>query len=215
MEGVSTTQRTDRDARVMLGLLRALDADGTRSQRDLAADLGVALGLVNAYLKRCTKKGLVKVRAVPPRRYAYYLTPDGFAEKARLTARYLAYSFAFLRRARTECAEMFDRAIAERRHRFLLMGAGELAEIAVLAALGRDVAILAVVDSALAGQRVAGVRVVTDIAAAGVEADAILVTDIARPQYAWDAAVAAFGRERVFVPPLLGASDRAAVSPAG
>ena len=72
------------DDRIVLNLLNSVD-DGAQSQRRIAEDLGIALGLVNAYLKRCVKKGLVKVSQAPARRYAYYLTPQGFAEKSRLT----------------------------------------------------------------------------------------------------------------------------------
>src|SRR5262252_9985769 len=83
--------------RIVLGLLNSVEADGARSQRRIAAELGIALGLVNAYLKRCVKKGLVKVHDAPARRYAYYLTPQGFAEKSRLTVQYLSDSFSFFR----------------------------------------------------------------------------------------------------------------------
>ena len=83
-----------------------------QSQRLLASELGIALGLVNAYLKRCIKKGLVKVRSAPARRYAYYLTPQGFAEKSRLTVEYLSYSFGFFRQAKTDCSELFKSASA-------------------------------------------------------------------------------------------------------
>jgi DNA-binding MarR family transcriptional regulator len=200
----ASPQRSEGDGRIMLGLLKALDMDAARSQRDLAAELGIALGLVNAYLKRCIKKGLVKVAAVPRRRYAYYLTPEGFAEKAQLTARYLAYSFSFLRRARAECAELFDRAAEQGLRRFALSGAGEFAEIAILSALGRDVTIVAVIDPAAAAERVSGVPVTSDIAALRDKADAVLVTEITAPEEAVAAAVAAFGSARVFVPPLLG-----------
>ena len=46
------------------------------------------------------------MRQVPLNRYAYYLTPQGFAEKSRLTAEYLAASFDFFRRARGDCAAL-------------------------------------------------------------------------------------------------------------
>jgi DNA-binding MarR family transcriptional regulator len=64
-----------REGAILLGLLEAVAVDGGRTQRRLAAELGIAVGLVNAYLKRCVKKGLVKVSEAPARRYAYYLTP--------------------------------------------------------------------------------------------------------------------------------------------
>ncbi len=73
--------------RIVLGLLEYVGRGGEQSQRRLASELGVALGLANAYLKRCVKKGLVKVRQAPARRYAYYLTPRGFAEKSRARLR--------------------------------------------------------------------------------------------------------------------------------
>src|ERR1700757_3071756 len=98
--------------RIVLGLLNSVESDGARSQRRIAAELGIALGLVNAYLKRCVKKGLVKVHDAPARRYAYYLTPQGFAEKSRLTVQYLSDSFSFFRLAKADCAHVFEAAKA-------------------------------------------------------------------------------------------------------
>src|ERR1700732_5490112 len=95
------------DERIVLGLLTSVEHDGDGTQRHIAAELGIALGLVNAYLKRCVRKGLVKVHDAPARRYAYYLTPQGFAEKSRLTVEYLSSSFLFFRQAKTDCAQVF------------------------------------------------------------------------------------------------------------
>src|SRR4051812_34363576 len=99
------------DERIVLNLLNSVD-DGARSQRRIAEELGIALGLVNAYLKRCVKKGLVKVSEAPARRYAYYLTPQGFAEKSRLTVDYLSSSFSFFRRARADCSRVLAEVVA-------------------------------------------------------------------------------------------------------
>src|SRR6202790_2635967 len=96
--------------RVVLDLLTSVEHDGGRSQRRIAAELGIALGLVNAYLKRCVKKGLVKVHDAPARRYAYYLTPHGFAEKSRLTVQYLSESFSFFRLAKGDCTNVLNAA---------------------------------------------------------------------------------------------------------
>ena len=65
----------DSESEITLGLLEAVQADGALTQRSAASQLGIALGLTNAYLKRCVKKGLIKVKQVPPNRYSYYLTP--------------------------------------------------------------------------------------------------------------------------------------------
>src|SRR4029079_12253905 len=100
------------DDRILLGLLESVERDGGQSQRRLASELGIALGLVNAYLKRCVTKGLVKVNEIPARRYGYFLTPQGFAEKSRLTVEYLSYSFSFFREARADCSAVVDQARA-------------------------------------------------------------------------------------------------------
>jgi len=105
---VPSNSDTD-DPQIVLGLLESVARDGEQSQRRLAAELGIALGLVNAYLKRCIKKGLLKVAGAPARRYAYYLTPTGFAEKSRLTVDYMTRSFSFFREAKTDCSDVLNR----------------------------------------------------------------------------------------------------------
>ena len=52
-------QTEQENERIVLSLLNSVELDGERSQRHMAAVLGIARGLVNAYLKRCVKKGLV------------------------------------------------------------------------------------------------------------------------------------------------------------
>src|SRR5229473_5533703 len=121
--------------RIVLGLLNSVEHDGDRSQRHIAAELGIALGLVNAYLKRCVKKGLVKVHDAPARRYAYYLTPHGFAEKSRLTVQYLSDSFSFFRRAKTDYTAALDGARGRGFARIAILGVSDLAEIAAICAL--------------------------------------------------------------------------------
>ena len=69
--------KIEENNQITLGLLNAVDESSSVTQRAVAKELGIALGLVNTYLKRCVKKGLIKVSQVPANRYAYYLTPKG------------------------------------------------------------------------------------------------------------------------------------------
>ncbi len=94
--------RLDAETEITLGLLNAVHENNSLTQRSIAQELGIALGLTNAYVKRCVKKGFIKVRQIPRNRYAYYLTPQGFAEKSRLSAEYLSQSVRFFRIASTE-----------------------------------------------------------------------------------------------------------------
>ena len=190
--------------RIVLGLLNSVEHDGDRSQRHIAAELGIALGLVNAYLKRGVKKGLVKVHDAPARRYAYYLTPQGFAEKSRLTVQYLSHSFSFFRLAKAECAQAFATAKANGFDRLVLAGKSDLAEIAILCAVEAAVKIVAIVDPRSDDTQFVGVDVVRSYADLKQEFDAVIVTDVTRAKLSFDAAVEACGAERVLAPALLG-----------
>jgi DNA-binding MarR family transcriptional regulator len=188
---------------IMLGLLDAVERDRAQSQRLLASELGIALGLVNAYLKRCIKKGLVKVRSAPARRYAYYLTPQGFTEKSRLTVDYLSYSFSFFRQAKSDCSEIFKAASARGLQKVLLVGQTDLAEIASLCAMEHGIKIAGVVQNGAAKPEFIGLPVFENYDAVSNPFDAVLITDLLRPHETCDAAVARFGVERVLVPDLL------------
>ncbi len=155
-------EESPESSRIMLGLLDAVEQDRAQSQRLLASELGIALGLVNAYLKRCIKKGLVKVRSAPARRYAYYLTPQGFAEKSRLTVDYLSYSFGFFRQAKTDCSELFRSASARGIEKVVLVGQTDLAEIAALCAMERGIKIAGVVQKSAAKPEFIGLPVFED-----------------------------------------------------
>ena len=67
---------------IVLSVLTFVERDSAITQRVLARKLGIALGLANAYLRRCVRKGLVDMHQVPINRYAYYLTPQGLSEKS-------------------------------------------------------------------------------------------------------------------------------------
>jgi len=190
-------------SRIMLGLLDAVEQNRAQSQRLLASELGIALGLVNAYLKRCIKKGLVKVRTAPARRYAYYLTPQGFAEKSRLTVDYLSYSFGFFRQAKTDCSELFKTASARGVRRILLVGQTDLAEIASLCAIEHGVKIVGIVQEGADKPEFIGLPVFVDFNAATEPFDAVLIADLLKPRETCEAAVDRFGVERVLVPDLL------------
>jgi len=206
---LNTTHEHENE-RIVLSLLSSVETDGARSQRHIAAELGIALGLVNAYLKRCVKKGLVKVSDAPARRYAYYLTPQGFAEKSRLTVQYLSDSFSFFRLAKSDCARVLDQAKAKGFSRLVLAGQSDLAEVAILCAVEAGVAIVAVVDPASEAARFVGVDVFRSYDDVKEAFDAVVVTDVARASASYDAATAVCGAECVLAPGLLGLPDRSA-----
>jgi EPS-associated MarR family transcriptional regulator len=75
-------------------VLRALQDNPRLTQRELSERLGVSLGATNFVLRALMEKGAIKIRNFRGNTrklsYAYILTPQGLAEKASLTARFLA-----------------------------------------------------------------------------------------------------------------------------
>ncbi|WP_395821689.1 winged helix-turn-helix transcriptional regulator [Devosia sp.] len=194
----------------MLGLLTAVDQDATLTQRGVAARLGIALGMANAYLKRCIRKGLVKVSQIPRRRYAYYLTPQGLSEKTRLTAEYFSNSLRFFRMARVEYAELLNTLSRRQAKRVAFCGVSELSEIASLCAgeAGVEVAgILDLAETSIKSQ--VGHLVVSDVRALGVF-DAILITDFIDGPASLEKLQAVLPAECILAPKMLGLSTRAA-----
>src|SRR5260370_42331590 len=195
-------------AAIVLGVLDGAERNPSVTPRSVARELGIALGLVNAYLHRCLNKGLIKIGQVPPRRYAYYLTPRGMTEKSRLTATYLMDSFAFFREARKQCNELFQALAARGQYRLALVGRGDLAEIARLVARDHRIEIAGI---APASADAAGLS-------ANLEGfgplDAIVVTALEQSRETFAAAVEVLGAERVHAPALLRVPPLAAAVPA-
>jgi DNA-binding MarR family transcriptional regulator len=202
------------DAKIVLGVLTSIEQNSAITQRKLASDLGIALGLANSYLRRCARKGLVKISQVPLNRYAYYLTPQGFAEKSRLTAEYLSVSFDFFRHARRDCAALLSYYSAAGWRRVALYGAGDLAEIAVLSAGETAIEVVAVIDTAEVGRRCAGLPTVATLADAQRLAgalDGVVVTDTRTPQASFEVLLGMAGAhglapDCIVAPKLLGIS---------
>jgi hypothetical protein len=185
-----------------LDFLSSLEGGEIVTQMTLSKRIGVAVGLINALLRRATLKGFVKVRAAPYKRYAYYLTPRGFAEKSRLVAEYLEVSLEFFREARREYEDLFTRARGRGLRRIVLVGSGELAEIAVLAGHAAGIDLVAILDSETNRERLFGLPVVrstTDFS----DVDAFVVTESRAPQAAYDRLRAALPEQQVLAPPLL------------
>lgn len=191
-----------REEERLLELLDAVQQRSDVSQRHLARHMGVALGLANSYLKRCIRKGLIKISAAPANRYLYYLTPKGFSEKSRLTARYLSTSFDFYRRAGASCIKALTECEDRGWHSIVLYGASDLAEIASLRALEMNIDVVGVVDPASDRRQIIG-RQVWQTLKQAKHFDGCVLTDLRAPSERYKQLVSEVGSERVLVPDIL------------
>jgi DNA-binding MarR family transcriptional regulator len=197
-----TRAPADSEAFATMRVLDAVERESAITQRSLASELGIAVGLVNAYIKRCVRKGYLKTTKVPARRYAYFLTPEGFAEKTRLTAEFFVSGFHFFRAARGQCAEILDECARRGFRRVVLCGAGDMCEVAILAASDLAVEIAGVYDPKAEGESFRGLRLARDLAALAPY-DALVVTDMRDPQGMHDALAGLAAPGRLLAPPML------------
>jgi len=193
---MSTLQESKENTKqkMLLQLLARIEKEPVVSQRALAAELGVALGLMNTYLQRCIKKGWVKASQVPAKRFAYFLTPEGFREKSRVITQYLSSSLTFFREAREQCDVIFLKCSEKEWHNIAFVGAGDLAEIAYFVAHGT-------------GLKVNLVPIHDDLKMY----DAVLITDIEDPQNTYNLLREKVDKNRLLLLDLLHISSRSSI----
>ena len=129
-----------------LQLLNEVEQNAAVTQRSLASKLNVALGLTNLYLKRLARKGYIKITTIPRHRIKYLLTPQGMAEKSRLTYQYMQYSLSYYRDMRRRLKDMLSSLEWTKGQRVAICGTGELAELAYLALREMNVDCIGFVD---------------------------------------------------------------------
>ena len=191
------------NSEITLGVLNAVEKNSRVTQRDVAKNVGIALGLTNAYLKRCIRKGLIKVQQVPANRYSYYLTPQGFAEKSRLTGEYLAQGFQFFRLAHNRLISILDTCQRRSWNNLALHGLTDLTEIAFLSTSNYDIQILGIIDKASALNEYGGVPIYSNIEDLP-PVDAIIITDLGISREIVKILSKHFTTDRIFLPELVG-----------
>jgi len=196
-------QRETEQSRIILDILESVDRDGGRSQRSRASEVGIALGLINAYLKFCIRKGYLKARKISARSYQYMLTPKGFAEKSRLALSRLSDSLTFVRATRSEFASALAEAEAQAWQSAVIVGAPMLAEICALCALERGIRIIAIVDPQASGSHMLGIPVHRDFGSIAEPFSGAVIAELQNPAVALDMAETALGESRVLIPNFL------------
>jgi DNA-binding MarR family transcriptional regulator len=116
------------------------------TQRVLARRMGVALGLANLYLKRLVRKGYLKCVNVQANRIRYLVTPQGMAEKARLTYAFMGLSLELYGQARGHLRETLRSASNGSPARLAIFGTGEAAELTYLTLREQGIEPVAVFD---------------------------------------------------------------------
>ncbi len=178
------------EKKLVLSIMSQIENTPEISQRALSSQLGIAIGLVNNYLKRCVQKGWIKIQHVPTRRYAYYMTPRGFIEKAKLSVQYLSSSFIFFRDAQNQLIELYEQCARQGWHRIILIGVGDLSEVALLVT-----------------KKMTGTATVVVVPVENFEMpphfDCVIITDMCSPQKTFESLLKKIPAEKILTPSLL------------
>jgi len=136
-----------------LQILEEVSKDSGISQRKLSNSLGVALGVTNACLRKMIRKGYIKVKGINHKRVAYYLTPKGFSEKAKLTYDFLQHTVHYYINLKENITLKLKSISESGINNILFYGAGEVMEVALICINQTDLKLIGIVDDSAEKQK--------------------------------------------------------------
>lgn len=176
VHNLNKERQGNQDTYKSLLLLDEISKGDARSQRDLSKRLNIALGLVNSYIKNLASKGYITIKTIPSKRYTYYLTPKGFAEKTRLTYHHLQNFTNLYREARRDFKGLFSNLYKEGVRSISFAGADESSEIAYLSLQEFDIKFSGIVDSKRAGKNFFKYKIMPFEGLKEINADFIIIS---------------------------------------
>jgi DNA-binding MarR family transcriptional regulator len=160
-----------------LQVLDECEKNSSPTPRQIAVRLNISLGLANSFIKRLVQKGYLKITTIPKNRMRYVLTPQGAAEKTRLTYEFVCFSYRFYKDTRQKLKNLFSELEGEGVKKIAFYGAGELAEIAYISLLEFKIALVAIFDDSSNGKIFYGRKVDCQNNLPTIDFDKIIVTD--------------------------------------
>ena len=128
-----------------LTLFNTVESRPEINQRQLARELDVSLGLTNTYFQRVLKKGWIRAKQGKPRRWLYFLTPQGALEKSRLSLSYLHRTLTSFRELKSKGDEHL-RILSKKGVRGIhLCGEDDLTEVLSYCFSGFEIELLSVI----------------------------------------------------------------------
>jgi DNA-binding MarR family transcriptional regulator len=139
-------------------ILQTIASGGRITQRSLASELGVALGLTNLLIRRLIGKGYVRVSRIGRRDVRYLMTPVGWKALRRTTRLSLQNTIHLYTQTREQIRATLA-VVSERCEidpagdkRVVFYGAGDVAEIAYVSLQRTNLRLVGVVDDRRTGR---------------------------------------------------------------
>jgi DNA-binding MarR family transcriptional regulator len=164
-----------------LNLLQELEKNPVISQRELSSRFGIALGVTNACIKRMVRRGWIRITGLNQRRIEYYLTPKGFAEKAKLTVHLISWTVQHYATLKDLIGKKLWEMQNEGVERVVFYGLCDEMEIAYISLQGVNVKLVGIVedDEKCKSQIIFGFELEPVSRVQDLEPDCILITTLA------------------------------------
>lgn len=136
-------------------ILQAIASGERVTQRSLARQMGVAVGLANLLIRRLVGKGYVRIANMGARHVKYLMTPAGWDALAKATRASLENTVHLYTQTREHIRDSLasiSEQCAENEKRVVFYGAGDVAEIAYVSLQNTDLSLVGVVDDARTGR---------------------------------------------------------------
>ena len=129
-----------------LTLFNSVENSPEINQRQLAQELDVSLGLTNTYFQRVLKKGWVRAKQVKPRRWLYFITPQGVLEKSRLSLSYMHRTLQSFRELKSKGDEHLSTLSKKGVCGIHLCGDNDLTEVLSYCFSGFEIELLSIIS---------------------------------------------------------------------
>ncbi len=194
--------------KIIYQFLEELEGGKTNTQKELSKRLRVSIGFINSLIKKFLKKGLIKAKQAPYKRFIYYLTPEGFIEKGKIVTDYLNSSLIIFKTLRKEFSSLFEK---EKKNNpkcsFVLFGVSEVTEICIISALENSVKIAYVVDRKFSKEKFLGINVRKKTAKLK-HYEKIIITDSSDIQKLYQNLLKTYDKDKILVVPSLSVSKK-------
>lgn len=178
MNNLGTNKQDD----ITLRILDEINNESLITQRTLASNLNIALGLVNTYIKRLAKKGYIKITKGPMNRVKYALTRKGFTHRVSLTYDFMQTSLNYFREARQRIDIIYGEMMKAGVRSVLIWGDGEVAELCYISSRGLPIKLIGVVDDSKKDNGFFGHHIYTFEDVKNLEYDAILIASFSKTE---------------------------------
>ena len=184
-----------------LRLLEELEKNPIVSQRDLSHKFGIALGVTNACLKRMARKGLIRIRGFNHRKIGYYLTPKGFAEKAKLTLNLISHIVQHYSELKKIISQRLLEVQRDGLQRIVFYGVSDEMEVAYVTLQGVNLKLVGIVedDEKLKPQIIFGYELEPVSRVQELKPDCILITSLSENEKKKETLKEIFGSNSIYI----------------